>query len=555
MIDAIAQRFAGLSRRTKVIAGAALAVASVVVVASMADGGNRENSGYRLATVDRGPVVKSISSTGTLRAVVTVLVGSQVSGQIVELPADFNSQVQAGQVIARIDPATFESRVRQAEAELAVTLANVVQRRAALDRATADLRSSDAQVASARTRVAEAKNELQRKQSLLQREFASQAQVDTARTGREAAVAAFGAALANVEARRAQVAMAEADILTADAQVMQREASLSNAQVDLDRTFIRSPVDGVVIERKVDIGQTVAASLQAPDLFTIAQDLRDMQVEVSVDESDIGQVSEGLKAKFDVYAFPGEEFEGKVKQVRLAPDVVQNVVTYKVIVAAQNPDQRLLPGMTANVEIIAGESDGALRIPNAALRFVPEGEEPQTANAGGGPGGGGPGGGPGGGGGHGGDAQGGGGPQATLQALAEQLDLTQEQQDQLSQALSGNHQRFQEFRAQGLSFPEIRLRIQALTGEALRSLLTPEQLEKYDELTGGALGTRRRVRVWVVGGDGQPKAVPLLVGISDNSHTEVIRVLEGELDEGSELIVGIDLQTKETASRRFRLGF
>lgn len=554
MIDAIAQRFAGLSRRTKVIAGAALAVASIVVVASMADGGNRENSGYRLATVDRGPVVKSISSTGTLSAVVTVLVGSQVSGQIVELPADFNSRVQAGQVIARIDPATFELRVRQAEAELAVTLANVVQRRAALDRATADLRNSDAQVAYARTRVAEAKNELQRKQSLLQSEFASQAQVDTARTGREAAVAAFNAALANVEARRAQVAMAEADILTADAQVMQREASLSNAQVDLDRTFIRSPVDGVVIERKVDIGQTVAASLQAPDLFTIAQDLRDMQVEVSVDESDIGQVSEGLKAKFNVYAFPGEEFEGRVKQVRLAPDVVQNVVTYKVIVAAQNLDQRLLPGMTANVEIIAGESNGALRIPNAALRFVPEGEEPQTANAGGGPGGGGPGGDRGGGG-HGGDAQGGGGPQATLQALTEQLDLTQEQQDQLSQALSGNHQRFQEFRAQGLSFPEIRHRIQALTGEVLRPLLTPEQLEKYDELTGGAVGTRRRVRVWVVGGDGQPEAVPLLVGISDNSHTEVIRVLEGELDEGSELIVGIDLQTQKTASRRFRLGF
>lgn len=548
MNNAIAQRFAGLSRRTKVIAGAALAVASIVVVASMADGGNRENSGYRLATVDRGPVVKSISSTGTLSAVVTVLVGSQVSGQIVELPADFNSRVQAGQVIARIDPATFELRVRQAEAELAVTLANVVQRRAALDRATADLRNSDAQVAYARTRVAEAKNELQRKQSLLQSEFASQAQVDTARTGREAAVAAFNAALANVEARRAQVAMAEADILTADAQVMQREASLSNAQVDLDRTFIRSPVDGVVIERKVDIGQTVAASLQAPDLFTIAQDLRDMQVEVSVDESDIGQVSEGLKAKFNVYAFPGEEFEGRVKQVRLAPDVVQNVVTYKVIVAAQNLDQRLLPGMTANVEIIAGESNGALRIPNAALRFVPEGEEPQTANAGGGPGGGGPGGDHGGG-------LGGGSPQATLQALAEQLDLTQEQQDQLSQALSGNHQRFQEFRAQGLSFPEIRHRIQALTGEVLRPLLTPEQLEKYDELTGGAVGTRRRVRVWVVGGDGQPEAVPLLVGISDNSHTEVIRVLEGELDEGSELIVGIDLQTQKTASRRFRLGF
>ena len=547
-----------LSRKIKIAAGATSVAVLVIVVAAFSGGGAGDTA-YRLSAVDRGPVVKSISSTGSLRAVVTVLVGSQVSGQIIELPADFNSRVTAGEVIARIDPATFESRVSQAEAELAVAQANVVQRGAALDRTHAERVSSEAQVASARTRVTEANNELQRKRSLMEREFASQAQVDSARTGRDQAVAALNAAVATVDSRRAQVAMAEADVLTAEAQVRQREAALNNNQVDLERTYIRSPVDGVVIERKVDLGQTVAASLQAPDLFTIAQDLRDMQVEVSVDEADIGQVRDGLAVNFNVDAFPGEEFTGTVRQVRLAPAVVQNVVTYTVIVAAQNPDQRLLPGMTANVEIIAGEREDALRIPNAALRFVPEGAEPETppGGEGGPPGGGGAGGGgPGGGGGGppGGGGPGGGGPGAFLDQLVDELELTDEQAAQVREIAAGNRQRVQELRAQGIPFPEIRPRIRQMMGEAIRPLLNPDQLEKFGELFGGAAA--RRVRIWVVGRDGEPEPVELLVGISDNSHTEVIRVIGGELADGDEVIVGIDLQRTEAPSgRRFRLGF
>ncbi|MCZ6605218.1 MAG: efflux RND transporter periplasmic adaptor subunit [Alphaproteobacteria bacterium] len=559
MIKHLATKLSGLPRRTKIAGGIGAGVLVVAVGIVIASGGNGGEAAYRVAAVDRGPVIKSISSTGTLRAVVTVLVGSQVSGQIIELPADFNSQVRAGEVIARIDPATFETRVGQSEAELAVAQANVVQRGAALDRAGAELRNAQAQVASARARVTEANNNLARKRALLEREFASQAQVDTARTGRESAVAALNAALATVEARRAQLAMADADVTTAHAQVKQREAALHNNQVDLDRTIIRSPVDGVVIERKVDLGQTVAASLQAPDLFTIAQDLRDMQVEVSVDEADIGQVTEGLKVKFNVDAFPGQAFEGSVSQVRLAPDVVQNVVTYKVIVAADNPNQRLLPGMTANVEIIAGERADALRIPNAALRFVPEGVETSEAGNdapggfGGGPGAGGPGG-PGGGG-PGGSGR---GAEAAVERLTAQLELTEDQQAELLQAISSNRQRFQEFRAQGLSFPEIRQRMRALTGEALRPLLTSEQLQKFEETTGG--GTRRRVRIWVVGDGGAPEPVALIVGISDNSNTEIIRVLgeagEPLLTDGDEVIVGVDRQrTAETQRRRFRFGF
>ncbi len=560
-----------LPKKIKIIGGAAVLVVLAVIILASGGGGAGDGISYRTGAADHGPVVKSISSTGTLSAVVTVLVGSQVSGQIIELPADFNSRVTAGQVIARIDPATFQSRVGQAEAELAVANANVIQRRAGLDRAGADLQSAEAQVASARTRVTEANNELARKQALLEREFASQAQVDTARTARSSAIAALNAALATVEARTAQQAMAEADILTAEAQVLQRTAALANNQVDLDRTFIRSPVDGVVIERKIDIGQTVAASLQAPDLFTIAQDLRDMQVEVSVDEADIGQVREGLTVKFNVDAFPGEEFQGNVRQVRLAPDVVQNVVTYKVIVAAANPDQRLLPGMTANVEIIAGEREDALRIPNAALRFLPEGVAPQAAGGGGGPGGGpggggaapGGGGGPGGGGapggggpggGGGGPGGGGGGPGALVNQLVEDLELDEEQEAQVREIASGNRQMVQELRAQGVPFPQIRGRIQAALGEAIKPLMRPEQLEKFAEIFGGA-STTRRVRVWVIGDDGTPTPLPLVVGISDNSHTEVVRVVNDDLEDGDEIIIGVDLQAAQNSGRRVRFGF
>lgn len=305
--------------------------------------GNGEETEYQTVVIGRSTIRSSVSATGTLSALVTVEVGTQLSGQISELHADFNSEVAKGQLIARIDPATFENRVEQAEAELAIAEASVIQ--------------AQASVAESEATLAEAKRVLKRLEELRQRGTVSVAQLDTAMTEVEKA-----------EARRTS---AKAQVTTAKAQVKQRQASLSSAWVDLERTYIRSPVDGVVIGRDVDLGQTVAASLQAPILFTIARDLSKMQLEVNVDEADIGQIEEGLRVKFDVDAYSTRKFSGSVEQIRKAPLIEQNVVTYIIIVSADNADQKLLPGMTANVEIIVTERENVLTLPNRALRFRP----------------------------------------------------------------------------------------------------------------------------------------------------------------------------------------
>ncbi len=310
--------------------------------------GSDENGpvSYQTAMVERGALKASITATGTLSALVTVQVGSQLSGQISALYVDFNSPVTKDQVIARIDPATFETRVTQAEAELAIAKANVAQ--------------AEASVSEARAVLEEARRTLARAEKLRVRGNVAQSQLDTAQ--------------AEVQKAEARLKAAEAQVITARAQVQQRQASLDSARVDLERTYIRSPVNGVVIDRTVDLGQTVAASLQAPVLFTIAQDLSDMQLEVSVDEADIGQIREGQEVIFTVDAYPERIFSGRVKQIRKAPKIDQNVVTYTVIVSAGNTDQTLLPGMTANVEIITAQAENVLKIPNQALHFRPRGE-------------------------------------------------------------------------------------------------------------------------------------------------------------------------------------
>ena len=340
---------------------------------------------FRLFAVDRGALTRSVSSGGILNAVVTVQVGSQVSGRIQELLADFNTEVRKDQIIARIDPQNFEARVRQAEAELAVAKANVAIQRAAVERAEAELQNvrsaklgAEAQSEKARVGVADALRDLQRKEELYRRNVVSRSQVDDARTLHEQALAQHHAALAQQQAeaslilsREAALRMAAAEVDFALAQVKFRETVLHANRVDLAHTIIRSPEDGVVIERAVDIGQIVAASLQAPKLFTIARDLRQMKVDVNVDEADIGAVRAGQRATFTVDAFPDQRFEGRVEQIRMAPQVVQNVVTYTVVVSADNPELKLLPGMTANVRIVVAERADVLRVPHAALRFRP----------------------------------------------------------------------------------------------------------------------------------------------------------------------------------------
>ncbi len=523
---------------------AILAVAGAAVGYTLSRDGE-ENVSYRFAHVERGNIVSAISTSGTVNAVVTVEVGTQVSGQISELRADFNTAVKRGQLIGRIDPQTFEARVRQAEAELAVAQAGVTMQNAALARTGADLDSARANLLSARSRDGDAQRELRRKEELLARGVASARDVDRARTEAEAAAAQAASVEAAVAGAQAQRAVARAQIQNAEAQVQQREASVEQALIDLERTFIRSPIDGIVIDRAVNVGQTVAAALNAPVLFTIAQDLREMQVETAVDEADIGRIREGLPVIFTVDANPGRTFEGRVEQVRRKPEVVQNVVTYTVIVSAANPRADLLPGMTANVQVVLNRRDGVLRVPNAALRFQPPEAAPSNGpaaalaaepggSAGGGPGGGGRGG-------------GGGGPggfQQVVAQLDEQLGFSETQREQIQTYIGQTRARIQQLRAEGASREDMiaefrggRERFNA----RLLEILSPEQRAKYAGIVAarqsGSATTRGRL--WVVGPDGQPKAVQVVFGATDGNQTEVV---SGDITEGQQIIVGINRQ-------------
>lgn len=284
---------------------------------------------YRTAPLERGTVVSAVSATGTINPVVSVQVGSQVSGMILSLHADFNSIVKAGDVVARIDPLPFKARRDQAAANLEIAKASVVK---------------------ARTAMAQEKREWDRLKALLGQNFVSQNEVDVAATEYQGA---------------------QAQLEVAEAQVKQAEATLNSADLDLKYTVIRSPVNGIVIARNVEVGQTVAASFATPNLFLIALDLTQMQVDTNVSESDIGGITEGKEATFTVDAYPGERFQGQVRQVRNAPISVQNVVTYNVVIGVDNEDLRLKPGMTANVSIVVARKDNVLTAPNAAIRFTP----------------------------------------------------------------------------------------------------------------------------------------------------------------------------------------
>jgi HlyD family secretion protein len=282
---------------------------------------------YKTALVDRGPITAIVTATGTVNPVVSVQVGSQVSGTISKLFVDFNSVVKQGQILAQIDQQPFQARVKQARAAL---------------------KSAKGNVNKAKNFMAQRKLERDRMATLLQQAFVSQADLDLAETN-------YRDADANVEVLQAQLDQAK--------------ATLDSAELDLGYTTIYSPVNGIVVSRNVDVGQTVAASFQTPTLFVIAQDLTQMQVDANVSEADIGGVTEGKSANFRVDAYPKQFFEGAVTQVRNAPISIQNVVTYDVVITVDNRDLKLKPGMTANVTIVTAKKDDPLRVPNGALRF------------------------------------------------------------------------------------------------------------------------------------------------------------------------------------------
>jgi HlyD family secretion protein len=299
---------------------------------------------YLTEKVQQGDIQNVVQATGTINAVTMVQVGSQVSGTIQTLYADFNSHVKKDQVVARIDPSLFQGALLQAKADLADGRANLIAAKANLEKAKAA--------------SAQAKLDFDRYTSLASDGVIPTQQLDTARATFQTDEAAVGAA--------------QAQVTQAVAQVQQKVAAVTVAQTNLDHTIIRSPIDGTVVARSVDVGQTVAASLQAPTLFTIAQDLTKMQVYVSTDESDVGTIHAGQEVNFDVDAFPTQRFKGKVSAVRLNATTVQNVVTYTTIVDFDNPEMKLFPGMTAYINIPVATANDVVKVPNTALRYTPD---------------------------------------------------------------------------------------------------------------------------------------------------------------------------------------
>jgi HlyD family secretion protein len=317
-------------RRTLVVIGAILAVA-VVAFFFLRRRGPAELR-FETATIQRGRLISRVTATGTLSALVTVQVGSQVSGRIALLKVDFNSPVKKGDLIAKIDPQMFDAAVEQAKANYLEAKANL---------------------AKAKAQAVDAQRQLARSETLLNKQLISQAERDTTETAKLAA---------------------DAQVEVSVGAVAQSRAALHQAEINLAYTSIISPIDGIVISRNVDVGQTVAASLQAPTLFTIAENLKKMQVDTNVAEADVGRLSSGMVATFTVDAYPNERFQGKIRQIRNAPQTVQNVVTYDAVIDVDNSDLKLKPGMTTNVTVIVAEKDDVLKVSNAALRFKPSPE-------------------------------------------------------------------------------------------------------------------------------------------------------------------------------------
>jgi len=431
------------------------------------------------AKVSKGDVARIVSASGAVRALTTVEVGSQLSGQVVELYADFNSQVKAGQLVARIDPQTFATRVQQAKADLLSAKANIAVQQAGIARAMATL--------------SQAQKDFQRQEQLLKEDAISQALFD----GTERALAVA----------EADLALAKAQHQSALASMTQREAALETANVDFERTFIRSPIDGVVIERAIDVGQTVAASFSAPVLFRIAQDLGDIRIDAAVVEADIGGITEGDKVVFTVDAYPDDQFSGVVEQVRLAATELQNVVTYTVVIAAANPQMKLLPGMTANVEITADKRESVLRIASGALRFSPPKNGPPVVQAG--PSGRG-----------GGERRGG----AFARQFAE-MGVSAEAQKAIGADMRKEMQVFAKLaQSPAAQFDRngMRQRRRAITERVLKRHLSAEQYDAYVKKQ-KASANLKRAQVWQQNEDGALVPRPLVLGLDDGEYVEILR--------------------------------
>ena len=482
----------------------ALAVAAILAAGAWVWSRERAATGegvFRTVQVERGDIRVAISATGTLSAISTVTVGSQISGQVTEVLVDYNSEVKKGDVLARIDPSTYEAQIEQGNAQVASARASLAQAQATLRNAELDYR---------------------RKADLGRQKLVAQSDIDLAK-------AAYDQARAQINATRAQI--------------RQQTASTQTTRVNLDRTVIRAPVDGVVLTRTIEPGQTVAASLQAPELFTIAEDLSKMKIELAVDEADIGQAKPGQAVSFTADAFPDRQFRGVVDQVRMAATTTNNVVTYPVVVSVDNGDGTLLPGLTVNAEIEVSNRKDVLKVSNAALRYKPVHED-AIAQPAASPGG-----------------QRGAGMAEDLERIAAGLDLDPAQRAAFDAALAAQRERQQaqqqpadagQRRSGGTGGPPgmivmgaggsdaaLQAQIRQRTIERMQQnyagftrLLDESQRARWDAALAATLGATRITLYKLV--DGQREPVMVRVGASDGSSTEV----SGNLREGDEIVTG-----------------
>jgi HlyD family secretion protein len=366
--------------------GLAASAVLVVAIAGMLWRAHLQNMiTYETVPVERGSIQARVTATGNLNAVVDVLVSSQVSGNIKTLYADWNSKVKKGQLVALIDPQIFQAQVDQASAVFRSAHSATLTAQAQIEKAKSDLsaavagqKNAEAIAAKDVANATNAKTQWQRAEVLLREQVTAQQDYDTATANYDASQAQVAAdraqieaAKQNIQAARSSVQVAESQLATAQDQERQAQAALQQAQINLDHTRIMAPVDGTVVARRMDVGQTVAATLNPPTIFEIAQDLTKMQVDTNVDESDVGNIAIGERATFVVDSYPDTTFQGLVADIRKAPIITQNVVTYDVVITVNNSDLKLFPGMTANVTILAAKLDDTLKVPNSVLRFRP----------------------------------------------------------------------------------------------------------------------------------------------------------------------------------------
>jgi HlyD family secretion protein len=480
---------------------------------------------YRTAKVERGSISAFVTANGTVNPVITVLVGSQVSGTIQKLYADYNTRVKTGDLIAQIDPAIFQAQVSQAKAKVENSRAALLTTQADIANAQSNIESNKANVLKAKVSVEDTKRTLNRSLELFSRNLIAASDRDTAQANYDSAVALLAAAEAQEKATQAQLLSALAKQEAARAGIKQSEAELELAQVNLDHTRITAPVTGIVISRNVDVGQTVAASLQAPTLFTIAQDLTEMQVDTNMSEADVGRVEVGQEATFTVDAFPHISFRGKVTEIRNAAVIVQNVVTYDVVIQVKNPDLKLRPGMTANASVLVAQKENVLKIPNAALRFRPEFAKRETGAIQKG-------------------VEAAQKPAArqdlalpSLERLKTELNISSDQQVAISQILEDSRKMQLEAKQSTANMSSAKAKEVATTIRVkIRSVLSEEQKKKFDQMPEqtGTQTVLPKFRVWIPSLQKRPVPVEITTGISDGFFTEV---LSGPLPEGQEIIV------------------